>query len=89
MAVVNITYDTKTKKKTVSMDGKELGDVAQIGLYCYDKDEDHIEITSVVRNEDDDMYERRCIYASYEQKTLEPVLDLDKLSNNIMKSWVR
>lgn len=89
MAVVNITYDTKTKKKTVSMDGKDMSDVAQIGLYCYDKDEDHIEITRVVRNEEDDMYERYCIYASYEEKTLEPIVDLNTLSANIMKHWVK
>lgn len=93
MASININYDTKTKALVVEMDGKKLKDIAQIGIYSYknydNEDESHIELTSMIRNDEEDMYERKCIYAGHTETIVEPVLDIAKLSENISKGFIQ
>lgn len=74
MSKVVINYDTKEKILDVSLDGKKLNNVYQIYVYNYEtneKEEAHIEITSVEGDEEEGLYRRYCIYANrVEQSTI-------------------
>lgn len=73
MSKVVINYDTKEKMLDVSLDGKKIKDVYQIYIYNYEineKEEAHIEITSVEGNEEEGLYRRYCIYANREEQSV-------------------
>lgn len=74
MAKINIEYDTKEKTLVATMDGKALKNLSQVMISQYmnykDKQEAHIELVTSIGNEDEGMYERHCIYANHEEKTV-------------------
>ena len=81
MAIINISFDTSTKKCSVSLNGQALNDVEGISIYKYKNYEGEevgeIEV-SMRTSEDDGMVKVTRLYASKEQENAE---SLDKLED--------
>lgn len=64
MAIINIEYDTKTKKMNAKMDGKKIDDVHSVNTYHRGEGNHAMSITKQKHNKDDDTSEHHTIYAS-------------------------
>lgn len=74
MAKINIEYDTKEKTLVATMDGKAIKNLSNVYISQYmnykDKQEAHIELTTSTGDAEEGLYERHCIYANHEEKTI-------------------
>ena len=57
MAKINVEFDTKDKVLSVSMDGKDIGNVSSVEFFSgYDDDKFHGSITTIEKMDDDDIH---------------------------------
>ena len=81
MAMINVSFDTSTKKCTASINGQALNDVDSISIYKYKnyEGEEVGEIEVHMRSEEEDgMVKVVRLYASKEQ---ENAVSIDKLED--------
>lgn len=98
MATISVSFDTSTKKCTVSLNGQALNDVEGINIYKYKNYEGEelgeIEV-SMRTSEDDGMVKVTRLYASKKQENAESLDKLEDYANEkaskireLMSNWL-